>query len=148
MGEKPSLALLLGLASPRGLFMPLRQPLPLPALHRLHLTRAGSVSSRVVARLSAYCSSSCATSERWSTIGAPVDCIRDAVLTVSPKRENCGFFEPTTPAITGPQCIPRRKRSAVPSLSDNFAASLMHSAAMAATAAACKPWRCSPPTAM
>ena len=32
----------------------------------------------------------------------PLDSIRDAVLTVSPKRQNLGMVRPTTPAATGP----------------------------------------------
>lgn len=33
---------------------------------------------------------------------SPLDSIRDAVLTVSPKRQYLGIFSPTTPATTGP----------------------------------------------
>ena len=36
-------------------------------------------------------------------IPSPLDSIRDAVLTVSPKRQNRGIFCPTTPATTGPK---------------------------------------------
>ena len=38
----------------------------------------------------------------------PVDCILDAVLTVSPTRQYLGMIEPTTPVTTGPVWIPLR----------------------------------------
>ena len=41
--------------------------------------------------------------------------MRAAVLTVSPKSENCGFLVPTTPESTGPQFIPMRTLIGVPS---------------------------------
>lgn len=34
--------------------------------------------------------------------------MRDAVLTVSPNRQNRGILEPTTPLVTGPLCMPTR----------------------------------------
>lgn len=42
--------------------------------------------------------------------------IRDVVFTVSPNSDQCGIFEPTTPAHTGPpQCSPTRISSSCPS---------------------------------
>jgi hypothetical protein len=38
--------------------------------------------------------------------GELVDCILDAVLTVSPKKQYLGTFIPTIPATTGPEWIP------------------------------------------
>ena len=42
---------------------------------------------------------------------SPFDSIRDAVLTVSPNRQNRGILRPTTPATQGPECIPIRNLS-------------------------------------
>jgi len=36
-----------------------------------------------------------------------VDCILEAVLTVSPKKQYLGTLIPTTPATTGPECTPK-----------------------------------------
>lgn len=44
----------------------------------------------------------------------PVDSIRDAVFTVSPKRQYRGIVSPTTPAQQGPVCNPILKRNGVP----------------------------------
>lgn len=35
------------------------------------------------------------------------DCIREAVLIVSPKKQYRGTFMPTIPATAGPECIPK-----------------------------------------
>jgi hypothetical protein len=45
---------------------------------------------------------------KWIFAGSPWLSIRDAVFTVSPKRQYLGIFWPTTPATTGPVCIPTR----------------------------------------
>lgn len=37
-----------------------------------------------------------------------VDCILEAVLTVSPKRQYLGNLVPTTPPTTSPECIPKQ----------------------------------------
>ena len=48
-------------------------------------------------------------------IGSPVDCIRAAVLTVSPKSWNLALSPRSTPAMTDPECRPTRScRSRVP----------------------------------
>ena len=40
--------------------------------------------------------------ERGGNLRSPVDSIREAVLTVSPKRQYRGMVSPTTPATQGP----------------------------------------------
>ena len=39
----------------------------------------------------------------YRCVPSPVDCIREAVLTVSPKRQNRGILTPTTPATQSPE---------------------------------------------
>ena len=47
-----------------------------------------------------------AFSEIWVFPGSPLDSIREDMLTVSPKRQKRGAFNPTTAAATGPvKCI-------------------------------------------
>ena len=42
----------------------------------------------------------------WILMGSPVDCILEATLTVSPKRQYRGILAPTTPAVVAPLWIP------------------------------------------
>lgn len=40
-----------------------------------------------------------------------MDCILEAVLTVSPKKQYLGIFIPTIPATAGPVCIPKKQEN-------------------------------------
>ena len=45
--------------------------------------------------------------EAYIYLRSPVDSILDAVFTVSPNKQYLGMASPTTPATTGPVCIPK-----------------------------------------
>lgn len=47
---------------------------------------------------------------KHNILPVPVDSIRLAVFTVSPKRQYLGIFKPTTPAQTGPESWSNHKK--------------------------------------
>jgi hypothetical protein len=73
----------------------------------LGVTVRGS-NSKPAAAVASASSSACVVAEIWSRERTPVDCMRAAVLTVSPKRQYCGLVVPTTPDRTGPELTPSR----------------------------------------
>lgn len=50
---------------------------------------------------------------KHNILPVPVDSIRLAVFTVSPKRQYLGIFKPTTPAQTGPESWSNHKKNTI-----------------------------------
>ena len=53
-----------------------------------------------------WSSKSLVSGEACIFMGTELLSILEAVLTVSPNKQYLGIFTPTTPATTGPECIP------------------------------------------
>ena len=68
------------------------------------------ITPRLVRRMAGFCSStsSAVRAEHCTIPGTPVDSMREAVLTVSPRRVYFGCVLPTTQAMHGPECSPAR----------------------------------------